>query len=134
MTKLRLDPAEGSYSAKLGPETLAVMLDGGASRTRRLQLGAAAIVSVEWFMESMAYDYFMAFYRLTTGHGSLPFEVDLILNKAAIAEYIAKFVPDTIELNKKGGVFIVTAQLEILPLAENAVTDAATIAAYLATL
>lgn len=124
MSRLRLDPAEGSIRGTLGPETIAVQLEGGASRHRRTQLGAVALVDVEWVLESSAYDYFMAFYRARTAHGSLPFQLDLVLNKAAVAEYTAYFVPGSIELvGVKGSARIVSAQLEVVPLAENTIAD-----------
>jgi hypothetical protein len=131
MAKLKLDPAQGSYSGKLGAESIAVQSAGGASRYRRDQLGAAAIAEMEWVLEADAYDYFMAFYRSSTEHGSSPFTLDAILNKAAIAEYTAYFVPGSIALaGVRGTAFVVTANLEILPLAENHAADLALIAAW----
>lgn len=131
MSKLKLDPAQGSYSAKLGPETIATQLAGGRSRYRRDQLGATAIAAVEWVLDAGGYDYFMAFHRQSTAHGSLPFTLDAHLDKAPLAEYTAYFIPDSVELaGVKGTAYVVTAQLEIVPLAENVGADNALIAAW----
>lgn len=131
MSKLHLDPAQGSLSGKHGAEHVAVQLAGGASRMRRDQLGAAALVDIEWYLDAAGYDYLMAFYRASAAHGSLPFTLDLVLDKAALAEYTARFVPDTLALSAvKGTCYIVGAQIEVIPLAENNAADLALIAAY----
>lgn len=135
-SKLRLDPAQDGYSAKPGPETLAVQLEGGKSRFRRMQLGAAVIIQVQWFLTAAQYDYLMAFYRLRTAHGSQAFAIDVISDTSGIQTYDpAHFVPDSLQLGEiRGLVYIVSAQIEVIPQAENGVTDLATITAYEASL
>jgi hypothetical protein len=124
MSKLLLDPAQGSYSARHGPETIAVALAGGRSRYRRDQLGAAAMAQVEWFLAADQYDYLMAFYRSRAAHGSSPFTLDAILDSAPLQEYTAYFVPGTLELSAiQGSVYIVAAQLEVIPKVEDATRD-----------
>lgn len=125
MSKLQLPAAlaQEGFSATLGAETVAVQLEGGKSRTRRVQLGAAALVNVQWFCTASQYDYLMAFYRARAGHGSLSFTLDLILDRASAAEYSAKFVPGTLGLEVNGTAYIVSAQLEVIPLPENTAAD-----------
>lgn len=124
MSKLRLDPSQESHSVAFGNEVIATTLAGGKSRFRRDQLGAIALVPVEWYLTASQYDYIMAFYRVRTAHGSLSFTLDLILDGSALAEYTAYFVPGTLKLAEvRGSVYIVSAQLEVLPRAENAAAD-----------
>lgn len=133
--KLMLDAAQEGFNSKSGSEVTAVQLEGGASRFRRTQLGAAALISVTWYLRSDQYTYFMAFYRLRTGHGSLPFQVDVIHDSGQIATYTAHFVPGSPELPQiNGTVYIVQAQLEVIPLPENPAADLAIIEAYESTL
>lgn len=131
MSKLRLDPAQGSYSASIGAESVSVQLEGGKSRTRRTQLGAASIASVEWYLIDVEYQYLMSFYRAATEHGSESFTADLILDHSDIEEYECRFVPGTLELGGiRGTAYIVSASLEIIPLPEDREFDLAVISFY----
>lgn len=137
MSKLQLAAAlaQDGYSAQLGTETLAVQLEGGKPRLRRVELGAAGVVQVQWFCTATQADYLLAFYRLRTAHGSESFTIDIIMDSSAIVEHTATFVPTTLALGEvRGGVHIWGAQLSVLPLAEDAAADLATITAYEASL
>lgn len=128
MSKLRLEAAlaQEGFSVTFGPEAIAVQLDGGKSRQRRVQLGAAALVNAQWFCTAHEYDYLLAFYRARAAHGSQPFTLDMILDEAPIAEYTAQFVPGTLSLTEiRGTVYIAGAQLEVIPLPENQTADLA---------
>jgi len=114
MSRIRVRPSRASYSVARGAETLAVKLDGGASRFRRDILSAAFLVDVEWQLDVSGYNYINAFYRTTIVHGSLPFTINLILDQAALVEYTAKIIPGTFRLTRQEGLlYVVSAQLEV---------------------
>lgn len=134
-SKLMLDAAQEGYTAQAGKEVVVNQLDGGAGRYRRDQLGATSLVSVQWFLSPTQYSYLMAFYRLKTAHGSVPFTLDILWDSGTLGTYTAYFVPNTLALySVEGSTSTVQAQLEVIPAAENAVTDQATITAYEASL
>lgn len=131
MMKLALSPEASTYSAKPGAETISVALEGGSSRFRRDILGAAAEINCEWRLNEIEHQYFMAFYRSATRHGSLPFAIDLMLDSPWLQEYIAHFVPGSLELaGVAGEARIMRAVLEVLPLAEDEALDGAIVAIY----
>lgn len=120
-----------SYSVTPGPEVVEVQLDGGLAKKRRDILNAATRVSVGWMMSSTEFDYFMAFYKTTTKSGSLPFTIDLVIDSHATAIYTATFVAGSCKWQAAGGgIFSVTADLDVEAIARDATADAALVAAF----
>jgi hypothetical protein len=129
MTKLLVTPTIANFSAQLGQNTVATKLDGGASRVRLDKIGAAHDVPVQWVLQAKGYDYLMAFYRTEIDYGSLPFTVDMAgVDAAALTTYTARFMtpPTSVYL---GGVYQVSATLEVTPQAVNESADQALITA-----
>lgn len=128
LPKLELDIDASAYSWIVGNEILQAVVDGGPSRTRIDFIGAPSIASIQLVLIESEYQYLNAFYRLSISRGSLPFVMDMILDDAPLQEYQCTFVPGTFSLNgKSGDAFIVTAQLEVKPLAADDEYDGAII-------
>lgn len=131
MVKLYVQPESAGYAVERGSEVLSVALDGGASKLRRDVLNASFKVNVSFVLDPTEYNYLNAFFRTATEHGSLPFEIDLILDNTTLTEYTARFVPDTFKLTaQKGLTYYVGAVLEVESLPDNATADQAIIDAY----
>jgi len=125
-TKFVIPPNQNSYRVKDGETTIAVKLDGGASRYRRDILNAYFMIDCEWRLSQDDYQYFRAFYSTETINGSLPFLIDLITDTADLVEHEAQFVPDSMQLSVyNGGYFTIRAQLEVKPVARDTTLDAA---------
>lgn len=134
MTTLIIPPDSSSYAAARGDEVLSVKLDGGASKFRLDILNAAFLVDATWILDRDGYEYINAFYRTATGHGSLPFSVELILDTPLPVLYAeCHFVPGSLKLSAQSGFsYTVSAQIEVTPPINNTeeADDAAIIAAY----
>lgn len=129
--KLMISPTEAEYTAQPGSGVVATKLDGGASRYRADQLGAAALVTVGWTLSAWQYQYLMAFFRSATERGSEPFLIDLIMDNAAMQEYTAHFVPESFALTGRAGeAYLVGAQLEVIPLDEDEEFDEGVVVSY----
>src|SRR4051812_39137454 len=112
--KILIPPSTAGYAAERGSEVLSVKLDGGASKYRRDIIGAAFNVNVTWDgLNAEQFNYLNACFRTGTVRGSLPFDIDLILDKSALTEYSAYFVPGSFKLTAQQGLaYFVSAQLE----------------------
>jgi hypothetical protein len=129
---LLLPPDQGDYSFDEGYDTtVSVQLDGGAGRYRADQLGATRKFKVRWSCDGLVnYNYLMAFYRTAIAFGSLPFTTELLLDSSAMQTYMCYVIPNTWRLeSQSGNLFIVSAQLEVLPNSSYYADDAEIIAA-----
>lgn len=114
MTKLARKPDSTSYSFKDRAEVVNTGLDGGLGRNRRDLIGVHPIVDVTWVVPPSWYSYICAFFRANARNGGEAFQLDLILETAAITEYDVKLVPGSFRLtNKKADSYTVTAQVEV---------------------
>ena len=130
-TKFVLAPTQASYSVRDGEATLSVRLDGGASRYRRDVLNANRIVTCEWRLSAGDFQYFRAFYNTETVSGSGGFLIDLIIDDADLTEHEAHFVPNTVQMSVVSGTtYSVRADLEVQPIARDAVYDASLVDVY----
>lgn len=130
LPNLPLPPDQNGYQAQHGHSAISSKLDGGSSRFRADQLGAAFTVVVQWTLNLKNWNYLSAFYRTTTVFGSLPFTIDLMLDSGAMQTYTVHFLPDTFNLISQVGLtWVAGATLEALPDASYAAGDAAIIAA-----
>lgn len=135
MEKLFLTPDNSSYDVSRNPEVLAVQLDGGASKMRRDILGASFLVNVVWILNPTQYNYINAFYRTSVAHGSVPFNIDLILDNITLTQYVVRFIPNSFKLTSQRGLaYTVSATLEVESVADNATADNVIIDAYEASL
>jgi len=117
LTKFVLPPDNSAYSVTDGIETVATQLDGGASRYRRDIMGSTSRVMVAWNVGPAEYTYIRSFYKAVVASGSLPFEIDLLLDEPRLTTHKAYFRPGSMVLNsQKGLTYFVTAELEVYPL------------------
>lgn len=116
MDKLYLRPESSDYAVGPSNAFLQTKLDGGASRFRKDRTGNARLVEVSWLCDREQYDYLESFFDTTIDEGSLPFLIDLIIEKSELKEYTAHFIPDSKQLDGiQGFAYSVSAQLEVLP-------------------
>lgn len=116
MEKLQLLPEQAGYSYKRGSELLSVQLDGGRSKIRKDLEGVPSIVECRWFLSDCDYQYFTAFLNNRINKGLDFFLIDLILDQPFTEEFVARFVPDSIEMgNVRGLSVVVGAELEVEP-------------------
>lgn len=126
---LEILPQAAGYSVAHGNTVVAVELDGGAPRYRSDKLGKTAKINVTWILAPAAYSYFMAFFRTAIANGALPFEIDLIIDSAAVATYTARFEPGSLRLSSQEGLmYQVDATLDATPAAVNTSADETLIA------
>ena len=124
-------PTQASYGVRDGETTLSVRLDGGASRYRRDVLNANRIVTCEWRLSAGDFQYFRAFYNTETVSGSGSFLIDLIIDDAGLTEHEAHFVPNTLQTSVVSGTtYSARADLEVKPIARDAVYDAGLVEIY----
>lgn len=115
LQKLNLAPNERSYTARESITAITTKLGGGASRQRRDYLNQPAYVAVEWSCDPEEYLYLQTFFRVHE-YGGLAFHMDLILHTADLTTHECRFVPDKFKLvRKEGDLFIVRAELEVVP-------------------
>lgn len=130
LPNLLLPPDQANYTHKFGDQIIATQLDGGASRFRRDQLGAAFQLEVQWTCNDKNYDYVTAFYRTSINFGSDPFTCSLILDQHGLQSYTCHFLPGTFRLDsQQGQTYVLRATLEVLPDPSYYTNDSTIIAA-----
>lgn len=117
-TKLELRPDQTQYLVAFAGDGIRSQLDGGAGRYRRGIRFNWHMVTVQWTLTPAKFDYLMAFRRTAIADGSIPFDIDLILDSEDILTYKAYIIPESFQLVAYSGLgFTVTAQLEVEPKA-----------------
>jgi hypothetical protein len=126
LPKLTLPPDQAQYAAKQYPTSVSTKLDGGASRFRADELGAAFLLDVQWTMSAANFLYLNAFYRTAVNNGADPFQIDLLIDDGIMRTYTAHFLPGTYGLiQQEGETFTVSAQIEVIPDPTYSAGDAA---------
>lgn len=126
MVKIAITPSTAGYSVGTGGDVVSQHLDGGKPKLRRDVLGAVRPVNVQWFVGVGGFQYLQTFFHGTTQGGSLPFEIDLIMDQPTLTEHQATFVPNSFELvGVKGLRHEVVASLYAVPIPRDADFDAA---------
>jgi hypothetical protein len=116
MQKFAIPPESESYSVKDGVSFVSVALEGGLSRRRADVINTASKAQVTWSFDRNEYDYFRAFFDTATMKGSLPFILELVVDKHYRQEYVCAFIEDTLELSELSGhSYQVRAELEVIP-------------------
>lgn len=134
MQKFTIPPESESYSVKDGLSFVSVALEGGLSRRRADVVNTASKAKVSWSFDRPEYDYFRAFFDTATMKGSLPFTLDLVVDKHYRQEYICAFIEDTLELSELSGhSYRVTAELEVIPKRPDHVANQALVDSYATT-
>lgn len=124
LTRLNLRPQSASYSMTDNREVVSVQLDGGAARYRRDILNATSIVNVQWVLTEVEYKYIRIFYKEIIKSGSLPFEIELIINDSEVELHKAYIIPGSFGLKRQTGLsYTVGARLEAYPIAKNSDDD-----------
>lgn len=130
MLTLAVSPERAGYSAIPTAPVLSTKLDGGLPRLRTTHIGVSSPVTVQWSCDPVAYNYLLAFYRLT-GYGSQPFQVLMLLDTADLQMYTVTIEPNTFRLISQAGLtYTMGATLNAAPIPQNATADAALVAAY----
>lgn len=130
LPNLLLPPDQASYAAAFGETSVSTQLQGGASRFRADQLGAAFKLDVQWTMSKKNYNYLTAFYRTTIKYGADPFTISLMIDSGAMQSYTAHFMPGTFALiQQMGETYVVGAKLEVVPDPSYSTGDAALVTA-----
>lgn len=114
--KLTLVPDLAGYQVGDPQDVLSAKLEGGGSRYRLDLLDPAVPVSVQWTLTRDRYDYLQSFIALAINRGADPFYVDLKLNGSTLQECFAHFVPGTRRATPRGPAWLVTADLEVMPM------------------
>lgn len=116
LSKLYLSPVSDGYSFTDGSEVLSVKLDGGASRYRQDILNSSLTANVQWILTPNKYTQMRYFYLNTVKSGSLPFNIDLLLNDVDnLTETECHFVPGSFGLRSQRGLsYVVGATLELV--------------------
>jgi hypothetical protein len=131
LPQLQLVPQSSGYAAAHGKQVVSTELDGGAARYRLDVLGMTAKVNVQFQLSDVGYNYLMAFYRTKVSYGSLPFQIQLLLDSSTLTWYTATFIPGSLQLAQQEGlVYIVRGQLEVVPQPPGATADNATVSGY----
>jgi hypothetical protein len=114
--KLALPADTDGYSATSGAGSLIVFNDGPTGRLRPDYEGAAWRVGLSWLLDAEEYQYLRAFYRTAILSGSEPFTIDLLIRDGTTNEYMARFIPGSMELaSVSGDSFSVRAMAEAGP-------------------
>lgn len=131
MALLTLVPSQEGYSFSDRPMVNSVDLQGGLSRVRRDLLQANGDATVQWRCNKARYEALRAFYRATTENGSVPFELDLIVDDPDLTRHTVNWMPGTFQLAEMdGATYVVTAELEVKTLTPDTVADLAIIALF----
>jgi hypothetical protein len=117
-------PDSNGYTFTHPNDVISVELSGGAPRQRLDKLGAYYHLSCQWVLEPTEYTQMQRFYRGATTSGSIPFNIDLIIERAELETYKAYFVPNTFKLvQQRGLAYIVSAELRVAPNLANLTLD-----------
>lgn len=132
MAKLTLRPDEASYAQTPGSEVASVQLNGGRAWRRKTKDNASSIVNVTWILEEGEYQLFWAFFRVYTARGSLPFNMDLVLEDSILEDVECYFNTEPSLAAKDNGVYTVTSELEVIRPAYDPDLDLAFVDGYTA--
>lgn len=95
------------------PGALSTQLNSPKPLFRNDVSGNSFFVDVYFYLDKLGYQYMRSYYRTGTANGSLPFNINLILEGANPALYTVEFVPGTWTLSAiEGDFFNVSCQLE----------------------
>lgn len=128
LAKLQIAPTLAGYAYEDGQENVEIKLDGGASRKRTDILNAASMVSIEWDVRMLQFEYLRAFFNTTLVRGAESFLIDLPIDSPYGTEVEAQFIGGLKHIVTGGGGFRVTATLEVLRADTDADYDAALVA------
>lgn len=132
MDKLLLKPQKSSYAVQPPEdEVIRQQLQGGAGFYRADILGGTSLVDVSFSTDAKGHQYLWAFFRASTGRGSEPFLIDLILETPDFVESTAHFIPGSLRLTSTDGItYNNSCQLEVEATEEDEEFDAAVVLLY----
>lgn len=131
MTTLTLPVSQKGYQVVDPKVVLTAATKGGGPRRRLDMLDASVRVMATWELNALKYAQLRTFYRTTTKRGALAFQLYLVLDDATPTLHDCHFVTGTFKLASiSGGTYTVTAELEVIPAADDATADNALIASY----
>ena len=120
-----ITPEFTNYTTKDGKSVVSTVLEGGTPRFRADVLNPATEVTVEWFVDSFGYEYLRAFYNTGTLCGSLPFTINLYMDKDTLTTHNAYFIPGTFTVAavEAGPYYTIDATLAVTPIVPTASFD-----------
>jgi hypothetical protein len=114
--KFLIPPESEGYSVSYGEEVIRTQLEGGQGRYRSDIFNASRIVECSWKLNAEQFDYAGAFYRAVAKYGSVPFEIDLIVDSPQLLERTVNIVPGSWQLTGQQGLgYFLKATLEVHP-------------------
>lgn len=112
---LNFAPDQARYSGDLAPNAITTPVEHGAARTRQDYIGGSSLVNVQWSVDPTQYQTIVSFFEGILSSGTMPFSIDLILNRSALHRYEAKLVADTLRVTSVRGLQrVLQAQLEVI--------------------
>ena|SRR3569833_1489523 len=120
----------GNYEGQFAEQVLYQKLKGGAGRYRLDLLNSTHLVSVAVNLSPQAYRYWKAFYRQSISYGSLPFQVQLILESDQPTLHTVNIIPGSMKLARLAGLsYTLQMTLEVTPDEPDDLDDTAAITA-----
>lgn len=110
MRLLYLCPKLDGYQSKIGSDVSITAMSSGRPRRRRAQIGATHTASVSFTLNSIEYDYIMAFWRLTRAE---PFGCQGVVTGAAMRWHVCRWSGVPTISNSGGGTFTFSAKVII---------------------
>jgi len=106
----------GNYEGQFAEQVLFQKLKGGAGRYRLDLLNSTHLVSVSANLSPQAYRYWMAFFRQQIGRGSLPFQINLLLESDQPTLHTVNIIPGSMKLARLAGLsYSLQMVLEVTP-------------------
>lgn len=116
MRLFAIPPDKASYAVDDANAVIATTVASGATRYRKDMFGARPRINVQWTCDRDKYQYVRSFFRAIVDEGSLPFELDLIIDNPGLTRHECHFIPGSLKLTAHSGfTYIVSAQIEATP-------------------
>ena len=98
MLKISHTPLQEGYAVALGNGVSGIQTQGGSARLRRTVLGSVDEVNVVWELSFDEYEDLIFTVEHQLARGTVPFRIDLVIDKGDLTEYKAVIAEDTFGL------------------------------------
>jgi len=118
MDKFPISPDQDGYGFKFDSSEVTEATEGGViGRYNRGIWNAAVPVSVKWStIDATDFNLINTAFQTHIDEGGAPFAIDLLIDKATVREYMARFIPDSWSLDSVSqDAYTVSAKLEVQP-------------------
>jgi len=118
MTKLTLIPDESGYTVEFSDDIIGGIQKGGSARIRRDSKNSPHSTEIQWTLDNAGYLVFINVSRNVIFNGSLPFELDLIIDDNNLTEHTVRQIPGSVvSMVPRGNTRIVAMQILVEPIA-----------------